>query len=248
MCDQWAHEFELKTARDRSNVAPGLAAEGIAAFRFLARPAQRHALLRTDLHTGNVLAAEREPWLVIDPKPYVGDLTYDVHQHMLNCDKRLRAGPGDFVARMADLASLDAGRLRSGCSPAVSKSRPDGPLSARSQCLSRRSRQPTANSDLTAITSRSEPADIPAWRPLTPRVPREQTSSPAELTAGRVITRCITRSAGGRRYHPGMAGDQETMTAAAAVTAGELAAWAGGGRRRAARAHPCGAAGAGRAG
>jgi hypothetical protein len=104
-----------------------------------------------------VLAAEREPWLVIDPKPYVGDLTYDVLQHMLNCDKRLRADPGDFVARMADLASLDAGRLCSGCSPAVSKSRPDGPLSARSQCLSRRSHQPAANSDLTAITSRSEP-------------------------------------------------------------------------------------------
>src|SRR6476620_6082141 len=35
---------------------------------------------------------------------YVGDLTCDVLQHMLNCDKRLPAGPGDFVARMADLA------------------------------------------------------------------------------------------------------------------------------------------------
>ncbi len=162
MCDQRAHEFELKTARGRSNVAPGLAAGGIAAFRFLARPAQRHVLLCTGLHTGNVLAAEREPWLVIDPKPYVGDPTYDVLQHMLNCDKRLQADPGDFVARMADLASLDAGRLRSGCSPAVSKSRPDGPPSARSQCLSRLSHQQTANSDLTAITSRSEPADIPA--------------------------------------------------------------------------------------
>lgn len=42
MCDQWAHEFELKTARGRSNVDPGLAAEGIAAFRFLARSAPRH--------------------------------------------------------------------------------------------------------------------------------------------------------------------------------------------------------------
>lgn len=114
MCDQRAYEFELKTARGRSDAAPGLAAGGIAAFRFLARPAQRHVLLCTDLHTGNVLAAEREPWLVIDPKPYVGDPTYDVLQHM------------------------------------------------RSQCLSRRSHQQTANSDLTAITSRSEPADIPA--------------------------------------------------------------------------------------
>lgn len=29
-------------------------------------------LLHTDLHFGNVLAAEREPWLAIDPKPFAG--------------------------------------------------------------------------------------------------------------------------------------------------------------------------------
>jgi streptomycin 6-kinase len=38
-----------------------------------------------------VLAARRELWLMIDPKPYVGDPTYDVPQHMVNCDARLRA-------------------------------------------------------------------------------------------------------------------------------------------------------------
>ena len=46
-------------------------------------------LLCTDLHAGNVLAAEREPWLVIDPKPDVGDPTYDVLQHLHNCYVRL---------------------------------------------------------------------------------------------------------------------------------------------------------------
>jgi len=30
-------------------------------------------LLHQDLHGGNVLAAEREPWLVIDPKPLAGE-------------------------------------------------------------------------------------------------------------------------------------------------------------------------------
>jgi hypothetical protein len=30
-------------------------------------------LLNQDLHFGNVLAAEREPWLVIDPKPLAGE-------------------------------------------------------------------------------------------------------------------------------------------------------------------------------
>ncbi len=68
-------------------------------------------LLCTDLHAGNVLAAEREPWLVIDPKPYVGDPTYDVLQHMMNCSERLQAAPHDLAWRMADLAGLDRDRV-----------------------------------------------------------------------------------------------------------------------------------------
>ena len=39
------------------------------------------------------LAAQPEPWLVIDPKPYVGDPAYDLLQHMLNCEDRLAAHP-----------------------------------------------------------------------------------------------------------------------------------------------------------
>jgi streptomycin 6-kinase len=30
-----------------------------------------------DLHAGNVLATQREPWLVIDPKPFIGDPAFD---------------------------------------------------------------------------------------------------------------------------------------------------------------------------
>ena len=35
-------------------------------------------LLHQDLHTDNVLAAEREPWLVIDPKPLLGEREFNV--------------------------------------------------------------------------------------------------------------------------------------------------------------------------
>jgi streptomycin 6-kinase len=35
-------------------------------------------LLATDLRAANILRAEREPWLVIDPKPFAGDPAYDV--------------------------------------------------------------------------------------------------------------------------------------------------------------------------
>jgi streptomycin 6-kinase len=35
-------------------------------------------LLHQDLHTGNVLRARREPWLVIDPKPLVGEREFGI--------------------------------------------------------------------------------------------------------------------------------------------------------------------------
>jgi streptomycin 6-kinase len=111
MCDAWADGFEQKVASGASTLDSGLAREGIRLFRALPATADRTVLLCTDLHAGNVLAAEREPWLVIDPKPYAGDPTYDALQHMLNCDRRLHAGPRDLVSRMADLLDLDSDRL-----------------------------------------------------------------------------------------------------------------------------------------
>lgn len=42
------------------------------------------------------LAAQPEPWLVIDPKPYVGDPAYDLLLHMLNCEDRLAAHPAGW--------------------------------------------------------------------------------------------------------------------------------------------------------
>jgi len=112
MCEQWAEEFEQETADRPSRLDPGMCREGIELFRQLPLNAEFEVLLCTDLHAGNILAAEREPWLVIDPKPYVGDPTYDALQHLLNCDVRLHTDPDRLLARMADLLELDAERLR----------------------------------------------------------------------------------------------------------------------------------------
>ena len=49
---------------------------------------------------------------MIDPKPYAGDPSYDVLQHMLNCEDRLVAEPTALADRMARLAALDPGRVR----------------------------------------------------------------------------------------------------------------------------------------
>jgi streptomycin 6-kinase len=112
ICDQWANSFELGLERDSRGLDPGLARDGIALLRELPRSADRTALLCTDLHAGNVLTSQREPWLVIDPKPFLGDPAFDPVQHMLNCDERLATDPEGLSRRMAELLELDAERVR----------------------------------------------------------------------------------------------------------------------------------------
>lgn len=112
MCDRWADSFERDYEIDSRDLDGGLAREGIAVLRELPRTAVREVLLCTDLHAGNVLAAQREPWLVIDPKPFVGDPAYDAVQHMLNCDARLATDPAGLSRRMAELLTVDPGRVR----------------------------------------------------------------------------------------------------------------------------------------
>ena len=115
MCDWWADEFEEKYAAAssrESQLDPGLARAGMELFRSLPATAERSVLPCTDLHPENVLAAQREPWLVIDPKPYLGDPTYDPLQHMLNFPDRLVADPVGFTRRMGKLLDLDVERLR----------------------------------------------------------------------------------------------------------------------------------------
>jgi streptomycin 6-kinase len=77
----------------------------------VAPTAEREVLLCTDLHAGNVLSAQREPWLVIDPKPFIGDPAFDPVQHMINCDARLAADPGALAERVAGLLDLNPARV-----------------------------------------------------------------------------------------------------------------------------------------
>jgi streptomycin 6-kinase len=112
MCDRWADEFETRRAAGLVDLDSGLAEEGIGLLRSLPRTADRGVLLCTDLHAGNVLSAQRERWLVIDPKPYLGDPTYDVLQHLINCDTRLAEDPLALVIDFASRLDLDRERLR----------------------------------------------------------------------------------------------------------------------------------------
>jgi streptomycin 6-kinase len=68
-------------------------------------PGARH-LVNQDLHGGNVLKAEREPWLVIDPKPLVGEREIDGVGLLRNADD-----PARWVDALAELG-YDRERLR----------------------------------------------------------------------------------------------------------------------------------------
>jgi streptomycin 6-kinase len=90
----------------------GIVREGLRLFEELPRSAPTEVLLATDLHAGNVLRAQRERWLVIDPKPFVGDPAYDATQHLFNCVARLRSDPDGTIRRFADLLGVEHERVR----------------------------------------------------------------------------------------------------------------------------------------
>jgi streptomycin 6-kinase len=109
MTSYWAGEASAGSDRCPD---VGLFQAGLQLFEELPRTAPKHVLLATDLHAGNVLMAQRQPWLVIDPKPFIGDPAYDATQHLFNCRERLHADPMATIQRFADLLELDAQRIR----------------------------------------------------------------------------------------------------------------------------------------
>jgi streptomycin 6-kinase len=109
MIDFWCEET---AAQRRHWPDAGLVNEGMRVMKELARPAPTDVLLATDLHAGNVLRSRREPWLAIDPKPFVGDRSYDPVQHLMNCEIRLHEDAAGLVERIAGLTGVDPERLR----------------------------------------------------------------------------------------------------------------------------------------
>jgi streptomycin 6-kinase len=112
MADLWVEHAVERLASDPGRLDGGLAREGLSLFLELSHAGGVEALLFTDLHAGNVLSGQRRPWLLIDPKPYVGDPHYDVLQHLLNCNASLQANPLGLLIQVSDLAGLDVGRVR----------------------------------------------------------------------------------------------------------------------------------------
>ena len=109
LTEYWTHET---LAQAEYWLDSALVEEGLGLFKDLPRNATREVLLATDLHSGNVLRAEREPWLVIDAKPFVGDPAYDATQHLFNCRARLQADPERTIRSFSDLLGVEHERVR----------------------------------------------------------------------------------------------------------------------------------------
>ncbi len=69
----WAGSMPHEWERMGKPFEPSLLDEAIAALAELPSTQGEQVLLHQDLHAENVLRAQREPWLVIDPKPLVGE-------------------------------------------------------------------------------------------------------------------------------------------------------------------------------
>lgn len=114
--------------RRLGNIARGMLERLPGALRHLPDPADRRLLqdcaaalrevaaepgdrlLHWDLHYDNVLAADRAPWLAIDPKPLAGDPGFELFPALDN-----RFDPGEIRWRfdaMADVLALDRARAR----------------------------------------------------------------------------------------------------------------------------------------
>jgi streptomycin 6-kinase len=73
--DRWAEELPRRNELSGRALEPTLLEYALDVFRTVDRDAR--FLVNQDLHGGNVLSAVREPWLVIDPKPLVGERELD---------------------------------------------------------------------------------------------------------------------------------------------------------------------------
>ncbi len=92
---EWATELEARREEPIVRVA-------VECLRELGPTQGEQVVLHQDLHGGNILAAERDGWLAIDPKPLVGEREFDlaslIRDRRFAFDERLPKRRLDFFA------------------------------------------------------------------------------------------------------------------------------------------------------
>lgn len=113
----WEEELRKDAAELAHALPPSVVAAAAATVRELGA-VQPDILIHGDLHPGNILRADREPWLAVDPKGYVGDPAYDGGTllksralALLGADD-LRAAVDRALDVFVEAAELDRERVR----------------------------------------------------------------------------------------------------------------------------------------
>ncbi|HEY0049502.1 MAG TPA: aminoglycoside phosphotransferase family protein [Pyrinomonadaceae bacterium] len=85
--------FEDLQAAEKIGFAPEYVKKARRFFDELMTASAQKTLLHGDFHHENILSAEREPFLAIDPKGVVGDIGYDLSVFMINHAGWLKSEP-----------------------------------------------------------------------------------------------------------------------------------------------------------
>lgn len=116
----WADLVEERVRRFAPGFDEGLVRRGAELLRVLPGSGRRSVVVHGDANPGNVLAAERSPWLVIDPKPMTGDPAYDLCPLVVQVDDPFRHGDpagvlGERLALLADVTGEPTDRIAAWC-------------------------------------------------------------------------------------------------------------------------------------
>ena len=116
--ESWAEELPVVWEQLGRPFERGLVEQAVAWARDLGSSQSDPVVLHQDYHGGNVLRAEREPWLAIDPKPLVGEREFDAASLLRDRREELVRAPNPRgrVARRLDQLTrelqLDRERMR----------------------------------------------------------------------------------------------------------------------------------------
>jgi streptomycin 6-kinase len=92
---------------------PALVDHAVGVLRDIGPTVTGDLLLHQDLHGGNVVRAEREPWLVIDPKPLAGEREFSVAPIVRSAELgHSRAAVMHRLDRLCTELGLDRDRAR----------------------------------------------------------------------------------------------------------------------------------------
>src|SRR5207247_10770049 len=89
----WAEELTTSWKAQGGPFERELLDAAVGALREFGPAQGEQVVLHQDLHGGNVLEAQREPWLAIDPKPLVGEREFDTCAVLRDRRSRLRRDP-----------------------------------------------------------------------------------------------------------------------------------------------------------